>query len=245
MAYFQFLGTGPSTPITDASGRNYRRRSSALMQHIATYALIDVTHDFEEQIDRALTVTGAMVSNGSRDAAGGLTTLDRWSEHRVGLYVTDKLWEELNARYGPFTKIEHERVTVGRPKEFGDLHLTAFALPSGTSENGRANFGYHFDTGKRKVTYASDFKDIPSASAKYFTGNDLLIVDAAGWDKDLPTHRGALNHLHEYIAGENERIVFTHLGRSAPPHSLAENTIKQLANAASIAYDFMKVPLGR
>jgi phosphoribosyl 1,2-cyclic phosphodiesterase len=245
MAYFQFLGTGPSTPITDASGRNYRRRSSALMQHIATYALIDVTHDFEEQVDRALTVTAAMVTNGSRDAAGGLTTLDRWAEHRVDLYATDELWEELNVRYGPFEKIDHQRVTAGRAKEVGDLHLTAFALPNGASENGRANFGYHFDTGKRKVTYASDFKDIPPESEKYFTGNDLLIVDAAGWDKDLPTHRGAINRLPEYIAGNNERIVFTHLGRSAPPHSLAENTVQQLTSAASVAYDFMKVPLGR
>ena len=245
MAYFQFLGTGPSTPITDASGRNYRRRSSALMQHIATYALIDVTHDFEEQVDRALTVTAAMVTNGSRDAAGGLTTLDRWTEHRVGLYATDELWAELNERYGPFEKLDHHSIKVGRATEIGDLHLTPFALPSGATDSGRANYGYHFNTGKRKVTYASDFKDIPSESEKFFSDNDLLIVDAAGWDKDLPTHRGALNHLPEYIAANNERIVFTHLGRSAPPHSLAENTIRQLANAASVAYDFMKVPLGR
>ena len=54
MAYFQFLGTGPSTPITDATGRNFRRRSSGLMQHIATYLLIDVTHDFDAQIEMAL-----------------------------------------------------------------------------------------------------------------------------------------------------------------------------------------------
>ena len=245
MAYFQFLGTGPSTPITDATGRNYRRRSSGLMQHIATYALIDVTHDFEEQVDRALTVTAAMVTNGSRDAAGGLTTLDRWTEHPVDLLVTAELWAELEERYGPFEKLRHEPLKVGAPREVGDLHLTAFELPSGASDSGRANYGYHFDTGKRKVTYASDFKDIPEQSERFFRGNDLLIVDAAGWDKDLPTHRGALNHLPEYIAGDNERVVFTHLGRSAPPHSLAENTIKQLASSAAVAYDFMKIPLGR
>ena len=105
---------------------------------------------------------------------------------------------------------------------------------SEASDSGRANYGYHFDTGKRKVTYASDFKDIPEQSERFFRGNDLLIVDAAGWDKDLPTHRGALNHLPEYIAGDNERVVFTHLGRSAPPHSLAENTIKQLASCLMV-----------
>jgi phosphoribosyl 1,2-cyclic phosphodiesterase len=245
MAYFQFLGTGPSTPITDATGRNYRRRSSALIQHIATYALIDVTHDFEEQADRALTVTALMVTNGSRDAAGGLSTLDRWVDHRVGLCAPADLWEELRERYGPFENIDHIPLTAGRAKAVGDLNLTAFSLPTGGADGGRANYGYHFDTGKRKVTYASDFKEIPKASQRFFEGNDLLVVDAAGWDKDLPTHRGALNHLASYVESENQRIVFTHLGRSAPPHSLAENTVRQQSGLASVAYDFMKIPLGR
>ena len=245
MAYFQILGTGPSTPITDATGRNYRRRTSALMQHIATYALIDVTHDFEEQVDRALTVTAVMVTNGSRDAAGGLSTLDDWTEHRLSFYATDELWEELTRRYGPFKKLDHVTVAEGKAIAVGDLHLTVFELSARDAEGSRLNYGYHFDTGKRKITYASDFKTIPAKSERFFCGNDLLIVDGAGWDKDLPTHRGALNHLPEYVSGENERIIFTHLGRSAPPHSMAEHLVRQQASTAAVAYDFMKVPLGR
>ena len=78
MAYFQFLGTGPSTPITDATGHNYRRRTSALVQHISTYVLIDATHDLEEQVEHALSVTHVVITNATRDAAGGLGNLDKW-----------------------------------------------------------------------------------------------------------------------------------------------------------------------
>ncbi|MGM0574381.1 MAG: MBL fold metallo-hydrolase [Myxococcota bacterium] len=245
MAYFQFLGTGPSTPITDAAGRNYRRRSSALMQHIATYVLIDATHDLEQQMERALSVTAVVVTNSSRDAAGGLGSLDRWVEQAITFYAPDALWEEVVARYGPFERLEHATLKPLEPVEVGDLELTAFPVNRSEAEESRLTFGYHFDTGKKKVTYASDFKHIPEESERFFRGNDILVVDAAGWDKDLPTHRGALNHLAEYVAGENERILFTDVGRSAPPHTLASSSVRRVFHGADVAYDFMKIPLGR
>ena len=79
----------------------------------------------------------------------------------------------------------------------------------------------------------------------YFHDNDLLVVDAAGWDRDLPTHRGALNHLHEYVKWGNDQIVFTHVGRSAPPHTEAMSTLRSMSPRAQLAYDYMKLPLGR
>lgn len=245
MAYFQFLGTGPSTPITDATGRNQRRRSAGLMQHIATYALIDVTHDFDAQIEHALTVTAVMVTNGSRDAAGGLGNLDRWTEHRVPFYAPADIWEEVVGRYGPFENLDHVTLKPGKAKPVGDLELTAFALVTSSGDQARPNYGYHFHTGKRRVTYASDVKDLPKASERFFSGNDLLVVDGAGWDKDLPTHRGALNHLPDYAAQKNERILFTHIGRATPPHSQANNMVRRIYPGAAVAYDFMKIPLGR
>lgn len=245
MAYFQFLGTGPSTPITDAAGRNYRRRSSALMQNIATYVLVDCTHDFDEQIDAALSVTGVTVVNASRDAAGGLGKLDKWSEHALPFLAPDDLWAEAVERYGPFTTLEHTRLVACTPLAFGDVEVTAFPLETTGGKSARPNYGYHFDTGKKKVTYASDFKQIPPESERYFKGNDILVVDAAGWDKDLPTHRGALNHLTDYVAGGNDAIYFTDIGRSAPPHSLASAAVRRIYHRADVAFDFMKIPLGR
>lgn len=245
MAYFQFLGTGPSTPITDAAGRNYRRRSSALMQNIATYVLVDCTHDFDEQIEAALSVTGVVVVNASRDAAGGLGKLDKWSEHPLPFLAPDDLWAEAVERYGPFTTLEHTPLVPGVALAFGDVEITAFALESQATDGSRPNYGYHFDTGKKKVTYASDFKQIPDESQRFFRGNDILVVDAAGWDKDLPTHRGALNHLTDYVAGGNETIIFTDVGRSAPPHSLASQAVRRIYHRADVAFDFMKIPLGR
>jgi len=245
MAYFQFLGTGPSTPITDAVGRNQRRRSSALLQHISAYLLLDVTHDFDEQVEHALSVTGALVTNPSRDAAGGLGNLDRWVETETPVYVPTDLWEALVTRYGPFRQLVHAPLVPHAPRDAGDLLVTAFPLETTTGPDAAANYGYHFDTGKKKITYASDVKVIPPESEPYFRGNDLLVVDAAGWDKDLPTHRGALNHLPTYIELGNERVVFTDIGRAAPPHTLAASAVRRVSHRADVAYDFMKVPLGR
>jgi phosphoribosyl 1,2-cyclic phosphodiesterase len=245
MAYFQFLGTGPSTPITDASGRNYRRRSSALMQHIATYILIDVTHDFDEQVERALSITGCVVTNPSRDAAGGLGNLDRWGDAEMSLYAPADLNAVLVERYGPFSKLKHVPLVPHEPFDAGDLTIVAFPVQTTPGDDAPPTYGYRFDNGKRRVCYASDVKIIPEASERWFHDNDLLIVDAAGWDKDLPTHRGALNHLSDYVTWNNEQIVFTDIGRSAPPHTQASAVVRRMSHKADLAYDFMKLPLGR
>ena len=245
MAYFQLLGTGPSTPITDQQGRNVRRRSSALMQNIATYVLLDATHDFEEQVETAMSVTAVAVTNGSRDAAGGLGNLDRWLETPIPLCVPLDLWEELLERYGPFERLEHLALKPGESEAIGDLEITPISLPTQEGKSQRPNYGYHFNTGKKRVTYASDLKLVPDAAVPFFEDNDLLVVDGAGWDKDLPNHRGALNHLQEYVEGRNERIIFTDVGRSAPPHAQASSMIRRMCAGADLGFDFMKVPLGR
>jgi phosphoribosyl 1,2-cyclic phosphodiesterase len=245
MAYFQFLGTGPSTPITEGTGRNLRLRSSALLQHISSYILIDATHDFEQQAEHAMSVTACVLTNASRDAAGGLGTLDRWLPAPAQLFATPELWALVAEQYGPFTRLRHVPIEVGRSTPCGDLELAAFALETSGGMDPSPCYGYRFDTGKRKIAYASDLKHIPEASLPYFSGNDLLVVDGAGWDKDLPTHRGALNHLHDYVAWRNERIIFTDIGRSAPPHSQASAQVRKMSHRAEVAFDFLKIPLGR
>jgi len=245
MAYFQFLGTGPSTPITDATGRNYRRRSSGLMQHIATYLLLDVTHDFDEQVEMALSVTHASVTNPSRDAAGGLGNLDRWTQHPVPLCVPKDLYEDLVERYGPFDKLPHLDTPPYETVEVGDLTMVAFPVETTPGDDAPPTYGYRFDNGKKRVCYVSDVKHLPEKSEQYLHDNTLLVVDAAGWDKDLPTHRGALNHVHDYVSWGNEQVLFTDVGRSAPPHTLASTTMRRLSHKADVAYDFLKLPLGR
>lgn len=245
MAYFHLLGTGPSTPITEAEGRNRRLRSSGLMQHIATYLLIDATHDFDEQVEEAMSVTHVVVTNASRDAAGGLANLDRWAELPIPFYVPRGLWDEIHERYGPFRQLEPQPIDPHAWLEVGDLHMLAFPLETSSGSEARATYGYHFDTTRKRVTYASDVKHIPEESERYFHDNDLLVVDAAGWDKDLPTHRGALNHLPDYVSRNNEQILFTDVGRSAPPHARASGLVRRMDHRADVAFDFMKVPLGR
>jgi len=142
MAYFQILGTGPSTPITDATGRNYRRRTSALMQNISSYIMLDVTHDFDEQIEVALSVTGVVITNVSRDAAGGLGNLDKWTDEEVVLYAPLDLFKELEARYGPFQRLKHHPVESGETADAGDISITPFRVETtGSAPNRRSTSG--------------------------------------------------------------------------------------------------------
>ena len=152
MAYFQILGTGPSTPITDATGRNYRRRTSALMHNISSYLLLDVTHDFDEQIEIALSVTDVVLTNVSRDAAGGLGNLDKWAEEDIFLHAPKAFFNELNKRYGPFERLKHNPVKPGETITRGDLSITPFRVDT----TGADTFGYRLDTGKKSVCYVSD-----------------------------------------------------------------------------------------
>ena len=243
MAYFQILGTGPSTPITEATGRNRRRRSSAIMNNIASYVMIDATHDFEEQVAIALTVTDVVLTSSSRDAAGGLGNLDKWTDRPVNLLAPKPLWADIKKKYGPFENLTHVPLQPHKALDAGDLSVTAFPLSDGSDEG--ASYGYRFKTKRKCITYASDFKLIPEASTPYFQDNDLLVVDGAGWDKDLPTHRGVLNHLTSYVSERNAVLLFTNIGRSAPPHATASAAVRRIYHRADVAYDFMKVPLGR
>ena len=245
MAYFQFLGTGPSTPITDATGRNYRRRTSALAQHISTYLLIDVTHDFDEQIEHALSVTGVVITNTTRDAAGGLGNLDKWLETKTPFYASNELWADISKKYGPFLHLQHVKIDDGKTFTVGDMEAVSFRVETSSGSAATPTWGFRFDNGKKKVCYASDVKHIPAESERFFHDNDLLVIDSAGWDKDLPTHRGALNHLSTYIEWGNQQVIFTHVGRAAPPHTLAAAAIRRMSHRADLAYDFMKIPLGR
>ena len=79
----------------------------------------------------------------------------------------------------------------------------------------------------------------------YLRDNDVLVIDAAGWDKDLPTHPPPHNHHQTNGTLRKTRIVFTHMGRSAPPHSEANAMVKRMNYTAEVGFDFMKIPLGR
>ncbi|PIE18711.1 MAG: hypothetical protein CSA66_04190 [Proteobacteria bacterium] len=215
------------------------------MQHIATYIFIDATHDFDEQAELALSITGVVVTNASRDAAGGLGNLDRWVTGKTPFYAPADLWAEIVARYGPFKQLVHVPLTPGEPLAAQDLSITAVAVETTPGDDAPPTYAYHFDTGKKRVCYASDVKLIDKAAEPFFHDNDLLVVDAAGWDKDLPTHRGAINHLPSYVQWGNDRVIFTHIGRAAPPHSLASTAVRRMSHCADVAYDGMKLPLGR
>lgn len=197
--------------------------------------------DLEEQLEHAISVTAVVLTNSSRDAAGGLGNLDRWLESPTPLVATQALWDEIVPRYGPFSTLQHHRVEPYQASRVGDLLVTAVPVETG---NG-LTYAYQFDNGKKRVLYASDLKHIPEAARPFFRDNELLVVDAAGWDKDLPTHRGALNHLPDYLADNNQSILFTHIGRAAPPHALASSAVRRLSPRADVGYDTLKFPLGR
>jgi|GEM_PF-1302398 len=246
MAYFQLLGTGPIDASATGIGRNRRRPASAALHHISTYLLFDSSSEVLEQVEQALSVTHVALTGLSKSRTGSLAALDAWLEHSTPLYVVGAPTAELARRAAGFSHLVLTQIEPLVPQIVSDITLTAFPLigPNGaTPKDGL--FGYHVDTGKKRITHAPAFVSVPPESLAFFSSLDLLVVDGGGWDKDTKDHAGALPHLTTWLANENAAVIFTGLSEDAPPHTLAVSQVRRASHRADVAFDFMKFPLGR
>jgi hypothetical protein len=245
MAYFQFLGTGPVDAPAQGTGRNQRRPASALLHHISTYLLFDATTSVVEQAEQALSITHIALTGLQRSRYAGLTELDAWLESPAILYAPGAPPADLGRRAGGLRHIELQPLPLLVPTVVSDVTLTPFPLREGAAKAADALVGFHIDTGKKKITYAPSFGEIPPESAAFFDANDLLVVDGRGFARDTPSHVGALPRIADWLSRGNEAVVFTDLDADCPPHTQAQAQVRRGSHRADLAFDFMKAPLGR
>ncbi len=245
MAYFQFLGTGPVESPTQGVGRNLRRPASALLHHISTYLLFDATSAVAEQAEQALSVTHVALTGLQKPRHAGLVELDAWLEMPAVLLVPGAVPAELARRAGALKRFELQPLPLLTPTPISDITLTAFPLREGSAKAPDAVVGYHVDTGKKKITYAPSFGEVPPESDAFFANNDLLVVDGRGFARDTPGHVGALPRIADWLSRGNETLIFTDLDPDCPPHTQAQAQVRRGSHHADLAFDFMKAPLGR
>jgi phosphoribosyl 1,2-cyclic phosphodiesterase len=174
-----------------------------------------------------------------RDAAGGLLGLARFPSFSPTLWVPPKerkYFVRLSMRGWDVRNWKAHKLFLRQPLKV--LAFPVIHVPRSTF----STWGFRIQADGKTVTYASDFKSIPPASRKYFQKNDLLIVDGAGWQHDLATHRGILNHARAYAA-QNKRVLFTQIGRLVPPHNQANRILQKICPRAALAYDGLRIKL--
>lgn len=235
-----FLGTGPSRPIR-ARGRSHRLQSAALVETGGGRLLLDAGPSIVRQLRHAgiAMVDAVALTHRHADAAGGLASLDRYLPRAVPVYVGpgERPWyRPARFRHLVVREFRHQA-----PFLRGPLTATAFLVHHANDPRRFPTHGFRLRAERMRVTYASDLKDVPAWSRRFLRGNDLLVVDGAGWTRDLPNHRGILNHVRGYLQAGNRRILFTQIGRPVPRHEAANRLLRRVASRAALAYDGMVV----
>jgi phosphoribosyl 1,2-cyclic phosphodiesterase len=226
-----FIGTGPSNPITERSGKSNRDNTSTLLAYKGKKYLIDVPPKSIQEPDYLL------VTHLHDDSFGGFKKL---SKQKFIFGIPAGIDKKTKIKKGSWKK---EDLRVDRPNEFGDLEVIPFEVVHDVIHK-FPTFGYRitFKDGFTMV-YTSDMVNIQDKAEQYFEKIDLLITDGAGWNADLATHFGIWSFL-DMVKEKNweiKKIYFTQIGRSVPDHEIAQKEISKRNNKAKLAYDGLRI----
>ena len=232
-----FLGTGPSEPITDRSGKSNRNNSSLLITYKGKKYLIDIPPDFDEKN----TFDYLLITHMHKDAFFGFKKIQK----RKFVFGMPPNWDKkIPDKKETWTK---EDIRIDRINDFGDLKITPFEVVHDIVKK-FTTFGYRITLKNGFViVYTSDMLSIPEKSEQYFEKVDLLITDGKGWNANFPTHFGMWPFL-ELVREKKwdiKKIYFTQIGQSVPDHEIAQkeitNRFKDLK--AYLAYDGLELSI--
>jgi phosphoribosyl 1,2-cyclic phosphodiesterase len=225
-----FIGTGPSNPIVERSGKSNRGNTSTLLTYKGKKYLIDVPPKNKIEPDYLL------VTHLHDDAFGGFKKL---SKHKFTFGVPAGLEKKIKDK-GAW---ERGELRIDRPNDLGDLEVIPFEVTHDVIFKFKT-FGYRITFKDGFVlTYASDIVGIPDKSEQYFEKIDLLIIDGAGWNANLATHFGMWPFL-EMVKEKDwkiKKIYFTQIGRPVPDHQEAQKEITNRNSRAKLAYDGLRI----
>jgi hypothetical protein len=216
--------------------------------------LLDATSAVLEQAELALSVTHVALTDPRPELAlPHLKALDGWLEAPATLILPKGTASPFSSAARSYGRLSTAIIPPETPTVVDDLTVTALPIDEGVSPG---RWAFALDTGKKRVMYAPNLREVPARLASWFSGNDLLVVDGFGWDSDaapggsLPGadprgNAGALNHLVRWLDLRNESVLFTHLGPRTPPHAQASTTVRRSSHKADVGFDQQKIPLGR
>jgi phosphoribosyl 1,2-cyclic phosphate phosphodiesterase len=249
----RILGCGTSTGVPKIGNdwgqcdpnepRNYRLRSSVLVESAGERILVDCGPDLRQQLLAAGVgrLDGVIVTHAHGDHCHGIDELRPVSQVLSGpvpLYARGEVLEELELRFAyAFEQSDFYRPIVqarelAEELRFGGARATFVDQPHG----GPTSLGLRFDERDYSVGYAIDFSDLNEEMAALYQGVDVWIADCLT-RKPHPTHMhldGVLAAARDLRVGE---LYLVHMGNGLDYQALAA----ELPDWAAPAYDGLEI----
>jgi phosphoribosyl 1,2-cyclic phosphate phosphodiesterase len=251
----RILGCGTSTGVPKIGNdwgqcdpgepRNYRLRTSILVESAGERILIDCGPDLRQQLLAAETsrLDGVIVTHTHGDHCHGIDELRPVSQAIGGpvpLHARSDVLNELETRFdyafaqSEFYKPIVERRVLGEELRFGQAAVRFVDQPHGAP----TSLGMRFDEGDHSAVYAVDFSDLTDDMAALYKSADLWIVDCLT-RRPHPTHA----HLDAVLGWARElrigQVYLVHMGNGLDYRSL----IAELPDWAAPAYDGLEIEL--
>lgn len=251
----RILGCGTSTGVPKIGNdwgacdpqepRNFRLRSSILVESVGERLLVDCGPDLRQQLlaARVGTLAGVIVTHDHGDHVHGIDELRPVSAAigaPVPLYSTPDVIDRLRQRFAyAFEGSSFYRPVIeGRelPPElsFADARVRWVVQPHGST----TSLGLRFEEGGRFLVYATDYNDLTTEMSALYEGADVWISDCLT-RKPHPTHA----HLDAVLGWARDlkvgQLYLTHMGNGLDYRSLCA----ELPDWAAPAHDGLEIAL--
>ena len=249
----RILGCGTSTGVPKIGNewgecdrnepRNYRLRTSILVESAGEPMLVDCGPDLRQQLlgARVNRLGGVIVTHAHGDHCHGIDELRPIAQAidaPVPLHARADVLSELKERFGyafdqsDFYRPIVEAREVGDELRFGDARVRFVDQPHG----GPMSLGMRFDEGQFSVAYAVDFSDLTEEMIALYQGADVWIADCLT-RRPHPTHAhldGVLGWAKDLQVGQ---LYLVHMGNGLDYRSL----VAELPDWAAPAYDGLEI----
>jgi phosphoribosyl 1,2-cyclic phosphate phosphodiesterase len=251
----RILGCGTSTGVPKIGNewglcdpnepRNYRLRTSILVESAGERMLVDCGPDLRQQLLAAgvVVVGGVIITHAHGDHCHGIDELRPGAQAiggSVPLHASRKVLDELELRFAyAFAQSDFYRPIVsaqelGEELRFGEARIRFVDQPHGRT----SSLGLRFGEGGRSVGYAVDFSSLSDEMTELYHGVDVWIADCLT-RKPHPTHMhldGVLGFARELQVGQ---LYLVHMGNGLDYRELAA----ELPDWAAPAYDGLEIDL--
>ena len=251
----RILGCGTSTGVPKigndwgqcdpAEPRNYRLRTSILVETDGKRMLVDCGPDLRQQLLAADVgrLDGVIVTHAHGDHCHGIDELRPVSAAIGGpvpIHARREVLDELKHRFSyafersQFYRPIAEGLEIADQLQFGSMTARFVDQPHGDL----TSLGMRFDEEGRSAAYAIDFSDLTDEMAALYEGADVWIADCLT-RKPHPTHA----HLDAVLGWARDlrvgRLYLVHMGNGLDYRTL----VAELPDWAAPAHDGLEITL--